>query len=185
VGLGFCLKPLAPACPSGRANHRCQLLESGGKGGTAACRGCRIGELGAKALAGGSTVYIMTSARDMLEDVLLPALEQGRFRRALLTMCRYSFEPIGLAMAICGMEATLIPFAEGDCRDYATWREADLGRKPEQTALEEEGRRRLVEALEGVAREEREGAARRDGNLYERAEREAADSGNGRMLYQR
>jgi hypothetical protein len=28
VGVGFCLKPMAPACPSGRANHDCVFFES-------------------------------------------------------------------------------------------------------------------------------------------------------------
>lgn len=165
AGLGFCLKPLAPPCPSGRANHRCLYLETGAE--ASGCRHCRIRDLAVSSLAGGSTVYIMTSAQDLLQDVLLPALEHGRFRSGLLTMCRYSFEPMSLALAICGVEARLIPFAHGDCRNYRAWREADLGRKPEQTVLDEDESRLLSHLLDGCIRTAEAGRPSRNGNLYE------------------
>jgi hypothetical protein len=64
----------------------------------------------------------------------------------------------------------LVPFVHGDCRDYPTWRNADLGKKPEQTVLDERGRQRLVAALEGCAKETGCRAVRRNGNVYEPAE---------------
>lgn len=151
VGVGFCLKPLTPACPSGRANHDCAFFESNPQldegAWPAPCRDCLIRVIGRQALAGASTLYVMTSAQDILFDVLLPALEARRFSRALLTICRFSFEPIRLALAIAGVEAQLIPFVHGDCREYAIWRRADIGDKPEQTTLEQADVRELQETL--------------------------------------
>ena len=93
VGVGFCLKPLEPACPLGRGNHDCMYLESMlGKGGKmpAACGECAIRELGEMALAAGTAFYVMTSAKDILMDVYVPALDERRFRTGVFTLCRYS-----------------------------------------------------------------------------------------------
>jgi len=167
VGVGFCLKPMAPGCPSGRANHRCLFFETGAEADPASCRDCSIRIIGQQALRCGSALYIMTSARDILEDVLLPALEQRRFQRALLTMCRYSFEPIGLALAICGIEARLVPFAHGDCRDYSTWRRADTGDKPEQTSMEATSFQRLISSFSGLEPGKGAPRFRKTGNVYQ------------------
>jgi hypothetical protein len=131
------------------------------------CERCAVRAIGLKALGSGSAVYIMTSARDILVDVLLPSLKTGRFRRAALTMCRYSFEPIRLALAICRIESRLIPFHEGDCRDYRSWRLADTGAKAEQTFLKEESLGELMGLLSQPSHGPAPGPARRVGNIYE------------------
>ena len=172
VGVGFCLKPLSRACPAGRANHDCTLFESGlhlGEGAwPAPCQDCLIRVIGQQALAAASTLYVMTSAQDILFDVLLPALEARRFTHAVLTICRFSFEPIRLALAIAGVEAQLIPFVHGDCREYATWRRADIGDKPEQTALEQASLMELQETLSRAAQDDPPHRRfRKTGNLFE------------------
>jgi hypothetical protein len=109
----------------------------------------------------------MTSAHDVLHDVLLPALLGRRFRRAVPTLCRYSFEPMRLALAICGIEARLVPFLHGDCRDYSAWRRADAGDKPERTLLDEASLVDLIGTLSGAAQHTPGRGFRRVGNLYE------------------
>ncbi len=139
VGLGFCLKPLDPECPSGRPNHDCAFFDRHVHGPASAvapaCRRCQIRILGLAGLRSGYRIYIMTSAKDILEDVLLPALKDRRFKAALLAICRYSFAPIAIALALVGLDARLVPFAGGDCEDYRTWRRADKGIKEDQTRL--------------------------------------------------
>lgn len=167
IGIGFCLKPLTPACPAGRANHRCQVFEVGFGEDPAPCRDCPIRAIGQQALASGSAVYVMTSAHDLLLDVLLPALRRRRFRSAVLTLCRYSFEPMSLALAICGIQARLVPFLHGDCRDYSAWRRADIGDKPEQTLLDETSLVDLTRTLSGAAQDTPARRFQRVGNIYE------------------
>jgi hypothetical protein len=134
VGVGFCLKPLDPACPSGRANHDCLFIE-GLANGNQACVDCSVRRLGSAALKAGSAFYIMTSAQDILRDLLLPSLCRNEYTRALLALCRYSIEPFRFALTICGVDSRMAAFASGDCRDFATWRKADKGHKKEQTTL--------------------------------------------------
>jgi hypothetical protein len=170
VGVGFCLKPLAPPCPSGRANHDCRLLDRHGTPSSERacppCGECLIRTLAARALAASSAFYIMTSAREVLADVLLPALVYRRFSDALLTLCRFSYEPMRLALAIAGVRARFVPFESGDCRDYASWRRADLGDKPEQTCVAHGELPGLLAVLgEGVL----PSRIVRSGNLYEAA----------------
>lgn len=167
VGAGFCLKSLDPPCPAGRANHLCLAFEAPHAPAAAPCHTCLIASLGRHALASGSSFYVMTSARDILHDVLLPALRRRRFRAAALALCRYSFEPIRLALSICGVEAILVPFAHGDCRDYAAWRRADLGIKPEQTSLDERDSSTLAAFLSAPALPAAPAPRfRRAGNVY-------------------
>lgn len=139
LGLGFCLKPLDPACPSGRANHDCLYFtrprSRADQDQHAACRDCSIRLVGRRALNRGWSLYIMTSARDILHDLLLPALEDRRYSHAVLSLCRYSFEPFRIAVSVVGLRAVLIPFESGDCRDYRSWRRADKGFKDEQTCF--------------------------------------------------
>lgn len=167
VGIGFCLKPLASACPAGRANHRCQVCEVGFGEDSVPCRDCLIRAISQQALACGSAVYVMTSAHDVLHDVLLPALRRRRFRSAVLTLCRYSFEPMSLALAVCGIEARLVPFLHGDCRDYSAWRRADTGDKPEQTLLDEASLTDLTNTLSNAAQDTAARRFQRVGNIYE------------------
>ncbi len=166
VGLGFCLKPLVPACPSGRANHNCMFFESGHGQDLAPCRECLIRIIGQQALDCGSALYLMTSARDILQDVLQPTLERRGFSRAVLVMCRYSFEPMRLALAICDIEAQLFPFNQGDCRDYSTWLRADVGDKPEQTILDTATYRALTRTLAPTVQSAPRRQLRKEGNIY-------------------
>jgi hypothetical protein len=78
----------------------------------------------------------MTSARDILDDVYVPALEGRRFTTGLFVLCRYSFKPFAVGVVASGMSATLLPLNEGDCRDYRTWLLADHGIKDEQTTVD-------------------------------------------------
>ena len=159
VGLGFCLKPLVPECPSGRANHRCLYFESRGgipqgDDGTA-CQECVIRELGSLALRAGFDLYIMTSARDILLDILLPVVEQKHDALAVLTLCRYSFEPFRIALAVTGLKGYLFEFREGDCQNYSAWRLADKGHKSERTCLQPEDLNQLLHYFKAAAAESR------------------------------
>jgi len=140
VGAGFCLKPMDPPCPSGRFNHDCVCLERlAGADGAAVpvpCRSCAIREIGTQSLRAGSAFYVMTSARDILDDVYVPALEGRRFTTGLFVLCRYSFKPFAVGVMASGMSATLWPLSEGDCRDYRTWLLADRGIKDEPTTVD-------------------------------------------------
>ncbi|MFB3787683.1 MAG: hypothetical protein ACE15F_15080 [bacterium] len=145
IGVGFCLKPLHPGCVSGRGNHNCFYLEqnlhrepepgAAVREIPACCKSCVIKDIGLLSLASGCVFYIMTSARDILYDLILPSLEKGRFSRGLFVICRYSFEPFRMALAIAGIQACLFPYEKNDCGDYATWLRADKGVKDEQTSI--------------------------------------------------
>ena len=139
VGAGFCLKPLSPACPSGRFNHDCVCLERLAGADRAAvpvpCRACAIREIGAQSLRAGCAFYVMTSARDILDDVYVPALEARQFETGVFVLCRYSFKPFAVGLLASGMRARMLPLELGDCRDYLTWLRADRGIKDEQTTL--------------------------------------------------
>jgi hypothetical protein len=154
VGLGFCLKPLDPACLSGRANHNCLYFEEGlhllSQPPPECCRRCFIRDAGLLVFQSGGSLYIMTSARDILTDFLLPSIRRHAYFRALLGLCPYSIEPFRIALAICGVQAEIFPFAEGDCRDYHTWREADKGIKIERTRFNPDMSDSLIQTLTGA-----------------------------------
>jgi len=155
VGVGFCLKPVNPPCPSGRADHDCLFLEtSTGQdtpGVPVPCYPCAIREIGTQALRAGAAFYVMTSARDILEDVYVPALEDRRFPTGLFVLCRYSFRPFAVGLLASGMSARLIPLGPGDCRDYRTWLLADRGNKDEQTAVDATGMAGVESRFRGAA----------------------------------
>jgi hypothetical protein len=163
VGLGFCLKPMDPPCPSGRPNHDCLYLEnlpeSGGVTVPPACRRCAIGEIGTMTLRTGAAFYIMTSARDILSDVFVPSLDRGSFSSGLFVLCRYSLRPFAVGLLASGIRGRLFSFEKGDCQDYRTWLLADRGLKDEQTALGER-RYRTVRGLLDAARKEPPPASR-------------------------
>ena len=139
IGVGFCLKPLEPPCPSGRFNHDCAFLEglagSGSRETPAPCRQCVIRELGLLALRTGAACYIMTSARDILFDLYLPALANRTFATGLFVLCRYSLRPFAVGLLAAGIHGRMWPFETGDCRDYPTWLRADRGDKAERTGI--------------------------------------------------
>ena len=138
VGLGFCLKPYDPddpsaSCPSGRANHDCLYLERGEA--QPVCGGCAIHEFGRRALEKGCPVYIMTSARDIARDFMLPQIRRGLFPAAVLILCPFSVQAIILPLLICGLDMLLVSYASGSCADYEQWLKADRGIKDERTEL--------------------------------------------------
>lgn len=139
VGVGFCLKPLNPVCVSGRANHNCFFFERHlhvmNRSTPECCSNCSIKHIGLLTLATGSSFYIMTSAKDILFDVLLPSIETDKYSNGLFVICRYSFEPFKFALSISGIESYLFPYEIGDCKDYKSWLSADVGIKDEQTEL--------------------------------------------------
>jgi hypothetical protein len=89
-----------------------------------------------QALRAGSAFYVMTSARDILDDVYLPALDDRRFPTGLFVLCRYSFQPFAAGLLASGIHARLLPLESGDCRDYRTWLLADRGIKDERTTID-------------------------------------------------
>jgi hypothetical protein len=153
VGVGFCLKPIDPPCPSGRANHDCLYFEHPLSSDSPACRNCAIREFGTLTLKTGSSFYIMTSARDILLDVFAPSLREGRFTSALFVLCRYSLQPFAVGMLASGIGGCMFQFKEGDCRDYRTWLLADRGIKDEQTQILDSTRTTISEILTSTSTE--------------------------------
>ena len=180
VGVGFCLKPIEPPCPSGRPNHDCHYLENlphaGASDMPAACRQCAVRELGMMTLRTGAAFYIMTSAKEILLDVFAPALDEGRFSSGLFTLCRYSLRPFAVGLLASGMQGRMFTFATGDCRDYRTWLLADRGIKDERTEIDEPNRKKIKGLLRDAAKEPSPAARfeRRGNVLYCRAADESA-----------
>lgn len=140
VGVGFCLKPLTPPCASGRGNHNCVYFEQNlfltPNAIPLCCELCTIKEIGVLSLAAGHAFYIMTSARDILYDLLLPSLEKKHFSEGIFALCRYSFDPFQIALCIAGVQGKLFPYEKNDCQDYPTWLLADVGIKEKQTEID-------------------------------------------------
>ena len=155
VGVGFCLKPLDPPCPSGRFNHDCQALENLHRSEEselpAACWSCAIREIGALALRAGAACYVMTSAKDILLDLFAPALDAGRFSAGLFVLCRYSLRPFAVGLLAGGVRGWMFPFEKGDCRDYRTWLQADRGIKEERTEIKPANRGAIRDLLRAAA----------------------------------
>lgn len=156
VGVGFCLKPQDPPCLSGRSNHDChyleRLLDSGKPGVPECCQHCAIREIGLLSLSAGAAFYVMTSARDILFDLFMPALNERRFTSGVFALCCYSFRPFAVGLLASGVRARLFPFEEGDCRDYPTWLLADRGIKNERTTFSEPNRITIRRLLERAAK---------------------------------
>jgi hypothetical protein len=176
IGLGFCLKPIDPgnpenSCPSGRANHDCLYLERSET--HPVCSGCAIFRVARRSLDADCPVYIMTSAEDIARDFLFPQIESGAFPSAVLLLCPFSVQAIILPLLICGVDAFLIAYASGACRDYQEWRRADLGTKPEQTWLDPESWEGLIKLLRTVedgisaaSQGKKSMRFRREGNIF-------------------
>ncbi len=138
VGLGFCQKPFD--CPSRRPNHSCLYLftldlDRGEEWPHPICRECGVAIMGKKALAAGANMHIMTSALDIAHDLMIPAIEEGRFKKVVLCLCPFSIQAITLPLLICGIRGYLIEYSSGNCRDYQEWLLADRGIKEEMTTL--------------------------------------------------
>lgn len=159
VGVGFCMKPMSPGCPSGRANHDCRYFEQQLCREKSAvpmpCRQCFIRDMGEMTLKAGSAFYIMTSARDILFDVFKPALDEGKFVSGLFLVCRYSIQPFTVGMLASGIQGWIFPFEKGDCRDYKTWLNADNGIKDEQTEIGKPAEQEIRKLIESFAEEKR------------------------------
>lgn len=170
LGLGFCLKPYDPkdetkSCPAGQANHECLYLETGRT--QEICSGCAIYKIAKKGLAAGCSIYIMTSAKDIAADFLLPQIDRGLFPAAILLLCPYSVQAILPALFICSIEAYLIAYESGYCKDYQEWRRADLGTKEERTSLSVESWKKLFYLLDRPGNlESKSHSFRRDGNIF-------------------
>lgn len=176
VGLGFCLKPRDPndpaaSCPSGLANHDCLYLERGET--RPVCAGCAIHEVGRLALEKGCPVYIMTSAKDIARDFMLPQISRCSFPSAVLILCPYSVQAIILPLLICGVDMLLLSYASGSCADYGQWLKADRGIKDERTTIDAESREKLLGLLEKLEEDEASGRRskgrrrfRRSGNVF-------------------
>ena len=176
VALGFCQKPLDPACPAGRPNHDCLYLDgldlrAGKEFMHPACDQCKIREIGARALHAGANVHIMTSALDIAHDVMIPSIDHERFRKAIMCLCPYSVQAIALPLIICGIEGFLISYASGNCLDYEQWLLADKGIKREMTFLSPSAHGKVLSLLEVAADRRRNEAPYlsrfvRQGNIY-------------------
>jgi len=178
VAVGFCQKPLRHddqpyQCPAGRPNHICTLIERMTmpkdleSGLPPACEICPIRLYSILALRAAAHIYIMTSAKDIAEDILLPTLKQGKFARGIFILCPYSHRPFAWAALVCGIWGVLVRYAQGDCRNYAMWRAADRGVKNEQTSLAPEAMRRVL-ALLTLAADERAKIGLPAGRRFER-----------------
>jgi len=150
LGLGFCLKPHVPedgtrSCPSGRANHDCLYLERGETQNV--CFGCAIFKIAKKGMESGCSIYIMTSAKDIAIDFLLPQINKGLFPTSILLLCPYSVQAILPSLFICNIDALLLAYESGFCKNYKEWRLADLGTKEDRTTLSKESSEKLFGLL--------------------------------------
>jgi len=140
--------------------------------GNAACTHCDIPFIAKHALAAGAGLYIMTTAQDIALDLLVPSLENGRFRQVLMFLCPMSVQAIILPLLICGLSGFLVSYDWGYCDNYARWLRADRGYKPEQTGLKPSRLQRAVSLLDQLAEERRRLGGpstfswQRAGNMY-------------------
>ena len=177
VAVGFCQKPLSPACPARRPNHDCVYLDkldlqTEGGGVHAACEDCDIRTLGTLALRAGACMHIMTSALDIARDVMIPSVDHGRFQKVIMCLCPYSVRVIALPLTICGLEGYLVGYNSHACANWDQWLLADRGIKRELTMLGSSARASVVSVLETIAQARAtEGLSyssfRREGNIYE------------------
>jgi len=170
VAVGFCLKPFD--CPSERPNHSCLYLsildlDQGEEWPHPICRECKVAIIGKRALAAGAKMHIMTSALDIAHDLMIPTIEEGRFRMVILCLCPFSIQAITLPLLICGIRGYLIEYSSGNCRDYQEWLLADRGIKGEMTTLSPEVYEKILSLLDLLA-SRRGGHIRfeRQGNIY-------------------
>lgn len=183
VATGFCQKPADTAdsvhnCPVGRFTHNCLYLKSLRLSPASVsrilpgCADCAILQLGQAALAAGASFAVLTSALDIAQDILLPALEQRRFTHFLFAVCPLSVEPMSLALLTCGLEGYIFPYDTGACVDYNQWLRADGGDKPERTTLTPHSTVRVRDLLQRIAacRDERlkgpVGRYEREGDIF-------------------
>ena len=66
------------------------------------------------------------------------------FPAAILLLCPYSVQAILPSLFICGIDAYLLAYECGYCKDYKEWRLADLGSIEDMTKLSEESSEKLL-----------------------------------------
>ena len=170
LGLGFCLKPYdreedTRSCPSGRANHECLYLEKGKTQNI--CLGCAIYKIAKIGLTSGCSIYIMTSAKDIAVDFLLPQINEGSFPAAILLLCPYSVQAILPSLFICSIDAYILAYDSGYCRGYKEWRRADLGDKQDRTSMSKESSEKLFSLIRQTDIPEIPPQSfRREGNIF-------------------
>ncbi len=170
IGLGFCLKPYNPedassSCPSERANHDCLYLEK--LQIQAICSTCAIYRIVRKSLKAGSRVYIMTSAKDIARDFLIPQIRSGKFSSAILFLCPYSVQAIIPPLLICGINMFLMAYNDGYCQNYQDWLSADRGVKEETTSLSKASWEKLLDLLSQLESHEHQYRRfKREGNIF-------------------
>jgi hypothetical protein len=180
VALGFCQKPLGRSgagCPAGRFNHVCHVLarddvleiENVRRSLAPACRDCDLRTIGTLALQAGATTYIMTSAADIASHLFIPTLERNRFQHGLFILCPYSIPAMTLPLLICRIQALLVGYSVGDCRDYDQFLLADEGTKDERTFLNPTAYTYVKHFIQDVAQ-----ALRARGTHYWRFQQEGA-----------
>ena len=108
----------------------------------------------------------MTSAKDILHDLFLPGLNENRFTSGVFVLCRYSLRPFAVGLLAAGIRGWLLPFEQGDCRDYKTWLLADRGIKDERTSISTQNQSIISELLADVTKEpDLIGKYKREGNI--------------------
>ena len=93
-------------------------------------------------------MHIMTSALDIAHDLMIPAIEKGRFKKVILCLCPFSIQAIILPLLICGIRGYLIEYSSGNCRYYQEWLLADRGIKREMTTLLPEAYEKILSLLD-------------------------------------
>ncbi len=170
IGLGFCLKPYIPdqaifSCPSGRANHDCLYLQDGKT--RQICLSCAIFIIACECLKKGFKVYVMTSAKDIAKDFLIPQIKLCKFPASILLLCPYSIQAILPALIFCEIDALLLAYNRGYCQDYKQWLMADRGMKVEMTALNKLSWDMILDLLrKSATSESRYHHFRREGNIF-------------------
>jgi hypothetical protein len=160
LALGFCQKTMATAaapgeCPAGRFSHDCALLDGRVDTANVACAACDVGLLAEHALAAGASIYFMTAAQEITRDLLVPALENGRFRQTLMLLCPMSVQAVLAPLIVCRLPGFVIGYSAGYCATYAEWLRADGGDKPKRTRLHASHMSQTLQILDTLAAERR------------------------------
>lgn len=108
-----------------------------------ACRSCEIRRIATRALKGGMEFYIMTSARDIAEDILIPSIRWGKFKKGIFLLCPYSSHAIIAPLLICGIDSVLVKYSSGNCLNYNYFINADKGIKASRTSISYFGNKKL------------------------------------------
>ena len=81
-------------------------------------------------------------------------------------LCQYSLRPFAVGLLAADMNGLMVPFDDGDCRDYPTWLLADTGTKCERTRLGERGMRAVHDVLLRAGKPESPARFTRIGHVF-------------------